>query len=114
MKNIILTITLLGLFNYCFGQVLPQQKKEQPLYLLNLEEEKQLLNWQETKESTVIQPNAIVLSDGMVINEKRHHHILIKKPDMSQVIPMPQVPIDTSTLYHIQIVGEVKKQRSKK
>ena len=109
MKNIILTISLLGLFNYCIGQTFPQQEiEEQPLYILNFAEENQVLDWEETK------PNIIVLSDGVVINEKRHHHILIKEPDMSQVILMPQVPIDTSTLYHIQIVGEVKEQRSKK
>ncbi len=113
MKNIILTISLLFFFNYCFGQILPQQKNEQPLYLLNLAKENQPLNWQETKELTAINPNIIELSDGVVINEK-HHHILIKKPDMSQIVPMPQVPIDTSMLYHIQIIGEVKEQRSKK
>jgi len=114
MKKYILTITLLGLFNHCFGQIIPKQTiKKEPKYILNLNQNGQDINWLETEEITSSKPNTKVLSDGVLINEKKHY-IQIKQPDMSQLAVMPQVPIDTNTYYHIQIVGEIKEQRTKK
>ena len=53
---------------------------------------------------------ATVLPDGVIINERKYF-LQIKQPDLSQLAPMPQVPIDTTTHYHIQIIGEVKEKK---
>jgi len=81
MKKYLLTITLLGLLNHCFGQILFQQTvKEKLEYILDLNQNGQDINWLETEEITSSKPNTKVLSDGVLINEKKHY-IQIKKKD---------------------------------
>ncbi len=108
MKRIILTFVLFGLLNYCFGQNINKQAiKEAPLYILDYDKEDPVANWLDVKELDSNQLNTKVLSDGMVINSTKHF-MQIKELDMAGLVKMPQMPIDTTMYYHIQIIREVK------
>ena len=114
MKRIILTLFLFSLLSYCFGQKNnKEQSKEVPLYVLHYDKEDPVTNWLEATASTSGQSNTKVTSDGMLINSTKHF-MQIKQPDVSHLARMPQVPIDTSVHYHIQIISEVKEQRTKR
>lgn len=110
MQRIIATFVFLGLLHCCFGQNLIQkQNKEVPLNLLDYGKEDPITDWLSTKELSSGKSNTKVLSDGVIINSKKHF-IQIKQPDMNQLVIMPQVQIDTNMHYHIQVIGEVKNE----
>ncbi len=115
MKKSIVLFPFLLIVCFCNGQILHQKESKSDYFNLLNANKNQTLIWQDLagfnfskmNPSTL---NTTVHADGVMINEKKYF-LQIKQPDLSTINPMPQAPIDTTTHYHIQIIGEVKEKK---
>ena len=123
MKKLIILIPFLGFVYHCIAQVSldqPTIKFNNPKAFFKEELSTTKTNQPKTefispeaffeKELLPTKPQESVFPDGVALNEKKYF-MQIKQPDLSKVNPMPQASIDTTTHYHIQIIGAVEEKK---